>query len=135
MKNKIILCLVIILGLFTLTGCVSDKEELVSADSKLIGIWTMTDAKNNPEDNADMDSMSIQFFEDGKCVYSYRALTGSNKTLTFEGKVEGTCYVNSNYNKIRVDAESNANIFSKWQSLKINDNTMTIGNYTFVKKQ
>ena len=132
--KKLLLPLLIILSVL-LVGCVSDKEELVSADSKLIGIWTMTDAKNNPEDNADMDSMSIQFFEDGKCVYSYRVLTGSNKTLPFEGKVEGTCYVNSNYNKIRVDAESNANIFSKWQSLKINDNTMTIGNYTFVKKQ
>ena len=91
MKNKIILCLVIILGLFTLTGCGSNnkvtKEEYKSIVISNVDKDTRWEAISNYD-------ITLEF-ENGKCVsenYRLEFLKESN-AIVYGIDMEGKTYI------------------------------------------
>lgn len=126
--------LIIVTLVLLISGCGSkaEKEVLINKDSGLVGIWTMTDSKQN-ENDAVIKELTFQFNEDGKCIYAFSMTTGSGSTATFTGKKEGKCYLNDKNNKFKMSDEKNDNIFKNWSNYKIDGTKLTIGNYTFTK--
>lgn len=130
--RKVLLLIVFVL---LLSGCTSEKEVLVDKDSGLVGIWSMTSSNQSKNDDSIVDKLSFQFKEDGSCIYSYSLLVGTNKSMTMEGKAEGICYLNDKNNKLIMKSEPEKNnvLFSKWNSFKLDDYSLTIGDFTFTK--
>ena len=129
MKKILLILLVVVI----ITGCGAEKEVLITNDSGLVGIWNMTDSKQSQKDDKIIENITFQFYEDGKCIYAYRFLTGTDKNIPFEGKTEGTCYLNTNSSKFKMTSESQNQLFNKWMNLKLDNSTLIIGNYTFTK--
>ena len=125
--------LVLIIFAVLMTGCFAEKEVLISKDSGLVGIWTMTDPKENEKEGYIVDKITFQFYEDGSCIYAFCLLVGTEMDLPLEGKTEGNCYLNKDNNRFKMKSEKQNMLFDKWNNFKLNGSTLIIGNYTFNK--